>query len=151
MKKNYFRFGTIIVVLAVLLIWIAPVMAAEKTDFTCLVPEVEIIYPGSVTTPDGNVHIRGMVGQSPSQGTDPRIVGHATIVLNINLRKDGTGPQWGTYLLEVGEDGWEGTWAGLVGEWYKGVAKGFGEFSGMKMWMHVDFMNDTCSGTILEH
>ena len=151
MRKNYFRFGTILVVSAVLLIWIVPVMAAEKTEFTCDIPIVSIIYPGSVTTPDGNSHFRGMVGQSFMQGTDPRIVGPATIVLNLNLRKDGTGPQWGTFRMEVCEDGWEGTWAGLVGEWYNGVGKGFGEFSRMKLWFHVDFINGTCSGRILEH
>ncbi len=151
MRKNCLRFGTIFVVIAVLLIWFTPVMAAEKTEYTCDIPVLSIINPGSVTTPDGNVHIRGMVGESPMLGSDPRTAGFGTIVLNLNLRKDGSGPQWGTFHIEVGEDGWEGTWAGLVGQWYNGVGKGFGEFSGMKMWMHVNFINGTCSGTILEH
>jgi hypothetical protein len=151
MKKNYFRLSSILVVVAVLLIWIVPVMAAEKTEFICKETVLGFSDQGEVTFPDGNTHIRGGILLADEWATDPRLVGLNTIVLNANLGSDGTGPMWGTFRIENenGDDGWEGTFAGHLGEWYNAVADGFGAYDGMKMWWNKYFSD--CSGSVLEH
>ena len=148
MKKKYLRLGAILVVIAVLLIWIVPVTAATKTEFTCK-ETLEIIDPGEVTFPNGNIHIRYSILLADEWATDPRLVGLNTIVLHANLGADGTGPMWGTFRIENEGGGWEGTFAGHLYEWYRAVADGFGEYAGMKLFWNN--YNGDCSGAILEH
>jgi hypothetical protein len=143
MKKNYFLFGTILAVLAVLLLGIAPVMAAEKTEFPCTETFIDTLDIGTWAYPGGNIHIRGMVQFFREESPDPRNIGYNTVVVNANWRPDGTGPMWGTFHLVTDEDGlWEGTWAGMIteqGPRYHAVGNGFGLYSGMKIWVDVNY------------
>lgn len=152
MRKNYFRLGAILVVMAVLLIGTAPVTAAEKTEFQCTETFIATLDPGSWTFPDGNIHIRGMKSLFREEG-DARVEGDNTVVLNANWRSDGTGPMWGTWRLVTDEGGiWEGTWAGMMteqGSWYHAVGDGMGMYAGMKMWVDMNFGD--CRIKILEH
>jgi hypothetical protein len=151
MRKNHIRFGTVLIVMAVLLFSFAPATAAEKTEFTCVETPLALLDPGAWSYPDGNVHVRGMVELLGEQISDPHLVGENTIVLNANWRADMTGPVWGTFRFETTGGGWEGTWAGQVtgqGTWYNAAGKGFGEFAGMKMWVHMRYGD--CSGEFLE-
>lgn len=153
MSKKFYRLGVILVVMAVLLIGVAPVTAAEKTEFTCTETFVAILDPGSWAFPGGNIHIRGMVQLLREEAPDPRSVGDNTVVVNANWRSDGTGPMWGTWRLETDEEGvWEGTWNGMVteeGSWYNARGDGIGKYAGMKMWIDTNFGD--CRITILEH
>lgn len=150
MKKIYFRVSVILVVMAMILISIVPVMAAEKTEFTCKETVLGFSDSGEVTFPDGNMHIRGGILLADEWATDPRLVGDNTIVLNANLGADGTGPMWGTFRIENEDGGWEGTFAGhFGGEWYNAVGDGFGDYDGMKMWWNKYYSD--CSGSVLEH
>lgn len=152
MKKNYIRFSAFLVVMAVFLIGIVPVLAAEETEFQCAETFVAILNPGTWSFPDRNAHIRGMVELLRDDAPDPRAVGDNTVVVNANWRPDGTGPMWGTWRLETDEGGlWEGTWAGQVtgqGSWYNGVGDGIGLYTGMTML--VDMNYGVCQIRILE-
>lgn len=49
---------------------------------------------------------------------------------------------WGTFRLETGEGGWEGTWAVQVreqGTWYNALGDGSGDYAGMKMWWKLNY------------
>ncbi len=152
MKKKYVRFGAILAVMAVLLVGIVPVTAAEKTVFACTEETIALLDPGTVSFPDGNVHIRGMVIQALEDAPDPRNQGINTIVVNANWGKDGTGPMWGTFHMVTDEGGtWKGTWAGRdtgQGSWYNAVGNGFGKYAGMKIWIDKNY--DDCQVTFLE-
>jgi hypothetical protein len=153
MRKNYFRFSAILFVMAVLLLGVSPVAAAEKTEFQCTETGVAMLNPGTWSFPDGNVHIRGMVQLLREEAPDPRSVGDNTVVVNANWRSDGTGPMWGTWRLETDEGGlWEGTWAGQMteqGSWYNAVGDGIDLYAGMKMWVNMNFGD--CQIKVLEH
>lgn len=140
MKKNYFLFT---VILAVLLLGVTPVMAAEKIEFPCTETFVAELDPGTWTFPGGNIHVRGMVQLSREEAPDPRNTGYNTVVVNANWRPDWTGPMWGTFRLETDEGGvWEGTWAGRMteqGSRYHAVGTGFGLYSGMKIWVDMNY------------
>lgn len=148
MRKKIFRIGAILAILALSLTWIVPVLAAEKTEFTCRETVLGLSDPGEVTFPDGNIHIRGGILLANEWATDPRLIGLNTIVLNANLDADGTGPMWGTFSIKNEAGGWEGTFAGFRGEWYNAVADGYGAYDGMKIWWNKYY--DDCSGSIRE-
>jgi hypothetical protein len=93
-----------------------------------------------------------MVELFREEAPDPRSVGDNTVVVNANWRPDWTGPIWGTFHFETDEGGvWDGNWAGLVtgqGARYSGVGDGSGLYSGMKMWVDMDY--GVCQITIME-
>lgn len=153
MKKSFFLFGGLLAIVAVFLLGIAPVAAAEKTVFPCFETYVETLDPGTWAFPGGNIHIRGLVEVFREDAPDPRNVGYNTVVVNANWRPDWTGPIWGTFRLETDEGGlWEGTWAGMMteaGSWYQAVGNGYGIYAGMKIW--VDMNYGVCQTTILKH
>jgi len=152
MKKNIFRLTVLLTILTLLLPGVAPVMAAEKTEFQCEEILVDTPNPGRWTYPNGNIHIRGMVNRYSETSTDPRMYGVNEVILNANWHEDYTGPMWGTFWLENDYGGWEGTWAGLMtvqGPRYNAVGDGFGDYAGMKLWINVH--NGVCTGSILEH
>ncbi|HSF80557.1 MAG TPA: hypothetical protein VLA49_04965 [Anaerolineales bacterium] len=153
MKKKYVRISAILVVMAVLLVGIAPVTAAEKTEFPCTEETIALLDPGTMSFPDGNVHIRGMVILAREEAPDPRDQGYNTVVVNANWGKDGSGPMWGTFRMETDEGGlWKGTWAGMdtgQGSWYNAVGDGFGLYAGMKIWVKVNYGD--CQVSFLEH
>jgi hypothetical protein len=153
MNRKIYGMGVILVVMAVLLTGVAPVTAAEKTEFPCTETFVATLDPGSWAFPDGNIHIRGSVSLFREEAPDPRSVGDNTVVANANWRSDGTGPIWGTWRLETDEGGaWEGTWNGMMteaGAWYNARGDGSGLYTGMKMWVDMNF--GACQVTILEH
>jgi hypothetical protein len=150
MKKKLYRLSAILVVVAVVLIWITSVVAAEKTKFSCTETVLGLADPGEVTFPNGHTHIRGATLLADEWATDPRLIGLNTIVLNANVRPDGTGRMWGTFHIENEDGGWEGTYAGEYREeTYNAVADGYGAYAGLKMWWNM--RPEGCSGTILEH
>lgn len=140
-------------VIAVLMIGVALVTPAEKTEFACTETFVAALDPGSWAFPDGNIHLRGRVSIFREEAPDPRSVGDNTVVANANLRSDGTGPIWGTWRLETDEGGaWEGTWNGMMteaGAWYNARGDGSGMYTGMKMFVDMSF--GECQVTILAH
>lgn len=152
MKANIFRLTALLTILTLLLPRVAPVMAAEKTEFQCVEILDTILDPGMWTYPNGNIHIRGMVSRYNETSTDPRMYGVNVVVVNANWHGNYTGPMWGTFWLENDYGGWKGTWAGLMtvqGSGYNAVGDGFGDYSGMKLWINVN--NGVCTGSILEH
>ena len=152
MRSKFFRFFIILTVLAVALLGVVPVTAADKTEFQCTETFIGILDPGTWSFPDSNIHIRGMVQLLNEDAPDPRVVGENTVEINANFRPDGTGPWWGTWRLETDEGGlWVGTAAGQVteqGTWYNGVGKGIGLYDGMTLF--VDMNYGVCNIRILE-
>jgi hypothetical protein len=143
--------------------------AAEQTEFTAtdyfnplplpgfgpqigeLLSPPTIHCPGDAPTgnpaqpcPDGSrMHSRDAVAVTRLVADDPRMTGWLTVTLNSNLDASLEGPSWGTFRLDVDDDGgvWEGTWHGYrtaydgywVGEIH-GQGKGYGGIvDGLKM------------------
>ena len=153
MRNKFLLLSVILVVMAVILIWLTPAMAAEKTVFTCIETVLGPPAGGEVKVlPNGSRHIRGATLLADEWADDPRLVGLNTIILNANLNAELSGPMWGTFRIESAANegsGWEGTYAGRREEFYNAVADGYGAYTGMKMWWSKK--GDDCSGTILEH
>jgi len=131
---------------------------ATVTLYTATEAPGAIIDPGTVTFPDGNMHLRGAERYYTRVGSDPRVSGGTlTGVTNANLDKNMSGPIWGTFRWEIGGGVWEGTWQGRfnfvtgAGE-YESVGHGSGDFRGLQMRDHCVYTAGTgaCAGRILE-
>lgn len=89
------------------------------------------------------VHSRDGLVVSRLISDDPRVMGWLTVGLNSNLDANLEGPSWGTFRLDVDDNGgyWEGTWQGYrvaeEGYWVAtiyGQANGYGGIvDGLKM------------------
>jgi hypothetical protein len=137
---------------------------AVRTEFTGTETPIQLIDPGDLRElPNGGVHIRGKVFEAEEIATDPRVSGISTVVSNGNLDPSGTGPIWGTFVIEVppsedcqGGGRWEATWAGAVSysEYYcywhvvtHGVS---GCVEGLQASYEGECMLGTYSGTIVD-
>lgn len=143
---------TILVSLAALLLYVAPIAAqatvTKITETESCIPT----NPGTTWTfPDGNIHIRGMVLQCEDVASDPRVTGSNTVMMNANWDTNSLGPMWGTWRL-VNEGGvWEGTWEGMMttsGSQIHITGKGQGSYEGWKLWL--DGGNGAYQGRILD-
>lgn len=141
MRKTYLHLSAVVVLMAVLLIAVAVVTAAERTTVPCEETFIGQVDPGTWTFPGGNVHIRGMVNTYEEVSPDPRNVGINTVTVNANWGPDYTGPMWGTFSNATYEGGlWEGHWNGTMtaeGSSYQAVGNGYGLYAGQKVWVDV--------------
>jgi hypothetical protein len=84
--------------------------------------------PGTVTCPGheptgepadpcpagSRINTRGLTILTRIVADTPLVTGWATIVVNANFDTFGTGPAWGTIIIEIDDGGtWEGTWQGI--------------------------------------
>lgn len=144
--------------------------AAEKSEFTATdlfnplplpgfpAPQIgEILSPPTIKCPGyeptgslaqpcpagSRLHSRDGLIVSRLSSDDPRVTGWLTVTNNSNLDANLEGPSWGTFRLDVDDNGgvWEGTWQGYrvaeEGYWVgtiNGQAKGYGGIvDGLKM------------------
>ncbi|MGC9335363.1 MAG: hypothetical protein ACP5JJ_14515 [Anaerolineae bacterium] len=167
MKRKSLLAWVVLALLIVTVLGPQPATArAVRTEFTGTETPIQLIDPGdSHVLPNGGVHIRGKVFQAAEVATDPRVSGTSMVVSNGNLDPSGTGPIWGTFVIEVpssqdcqGGGRWEGTWAGQVSysEYYcywhvvtHGVS---GCVEGLQASYYADCLSgiSTYSGTILD-
>ena len=120
----------------------------------CLPPEP---HPdctiGEWMFPDGNKHVRNMVQVYAVEGSDPRIIGVNTLIVNANWDADGLGPGWGTFHHQPqGFDGyWEGTFSAVMttdGYVSRIRGKGYGDLDGLIY--RATEVNGYFEGVILE-
>jgi len=122
-----------------------------KSDYTATEIPTGIIDAGEwVFLPNGGIHFRGQVIQTSEVASDARASGTGTLVSNGNLDSTGTGPIWGTILIEVPDcqgGVWQGTWAGKMSMsqgyvYWSGVMQGV---SGCVEGMMVKFDSELCA------
>ncbi len=149
--RRIFAIG--IVALAALLLFAVPAAAAAiVTEFT----ETEVCpvapsNPGTLTFPDGNVHVRGMVFVCTDTASDSRLSGTNTIVINANWDAQMLGPVWGTFHLVNAGGEWAGTWEGMAtpsGLQLHGTGAGTGGYEGLRFWL--DGASGSYQGRILD-
>jgi hypothetical protein len=107
--------------------------------------------------PSGNIHVRDRVTDVLDTASDPRVSGKFRIVRNGNLQPNWTGPIWGTFHGQIGEEIWDCTWNGNLnfqtgsGD-YEAVGHGNGAFDGLQLMEHCVYVYGvgTCTGRILD-
>jgi len=127
---------------------------ATVTEFTGTEGPCAVVYPGTWTYPDGNIHIRGLILSCTETSDTPLYGGQNTIFLDANLRADseafflgGVGPIWGTW--QMGD--WAGTWEGKAvgdGAVYHADGSGTGPHGRIKLRLIGD--HGALSGRILD-
>ena len=142
-----------IAVLVILTLLTTPVSArSEVTKSPCTETYLETLDPGTMTFPDGNIHLRGMVNTYREESPDLRNVGFNTVTVNANWHADWTGPMWGTFRQVTDEGGiWEGTWSGMVtdsGSGYHAIGQGKGIYKGMTA--KISNENGVCQVRIID-
>jgi hypothetical protein len=96
---------------------------------------------GTWTSPDGNLHIRGLTLECTGSTTMPQLDGTNHYVWNANLDATGSGPAWGTWRLETEDGGWEGAYHTTVTGFLsaephdtgRGVGHGTGIYEGQQL------------------
>ena len=69
----------------------------------------------STQTEDGDVlQARDLVWQYQMHATDPRLHGTFELVINYDMRLDGSADMWGTQTLTNDCGTWEGPWTGVI-------------------------------------
>ena len=74
-------------------------------------------FPFGPPCTQGRVQIRNVVFPYVLQATDPRMEGNETVIVNANWDGwtqfgPGSGPMWGTLVLQGSAGPWEGVWTG---------------------------------------
>ena len=88
-----------------------PAIGGAKTEFTASDQTTDLLALGTITYPDGNIHIRGAVVKTRVVST--LFNGNMIVTLNANWDSTFSGPTWGTFVLTLDGGGvWEGTWTG---------------------------------------
>ena len=112
-EMKWLPLATITALIAGVLLMAAPVEGkATRIPFTAE-ESCTITSPGTWTSADGTLHIRGLTEECDNASSIPWS-GTDYAVLNANLDATGSGPMWGTWRLEVEGGGWEGVWHGTV-------------------------------------
>ena len=165
MKNKKVLVSIILLLIIVILLGPQSVTAnAIKTPFTGTETPCGTLDPGTwVDLPNGGRHLRGMISTSTMDSTDDRMSGTATVLMNANLDPSGTGPFWGSFVLEVetsegcpGGGSWQGTYAGKISytqfyAYYHAVIQGVsGCVEGMKASIDADVLLGSYEGTILD-
>jgi hypothetical protein len=69
----------------------------------------------STQTEDGDIlQARDLVWQYQFHATDPRLDGTFELVINYDMRPDGSADMWGTQTLTNDGGTWEGPWTGVI-------------------------------------
>jgi hypothetical protein len=124
MKRT--RLLALVVLTLLLAVVVAPQPAtarAIRTEITVTETWIRLIDPGVWTVlPSGNLHYRGLVYESLSEASDPRLNGICTVVRNLNWVPNVGGPGWGIIHVEVtpspdcpGGGVWNLTYTGMYG------------------------------------
>lgn len=124
-RKRTPAWALLFVLTAALLAWASPANAGLKTTCQETAIPIGLLDPGTVTFPDGNTHIRGMTIVQAELANDPRVVGRATVVMDLQIKPNGDVTLHGTIFKEVGT--WDlsdpanpqftptgGVWVGIV-------------------------------------
>jgi hypothetical protein len=149
MKKNYFRFGAILVAIAVsAALFLSGVSSASArpftTDFTGTSTCVDVPNTGVTMVADGKLHIKGLVNICSDKADDPRVSGTDTIVINaiLDLNDNLSGPMWGSASVENEGGSWEGFWTGKRTSdgfaYIRMSAHGLGDYKGMQAWWDLE-------------
>jgi len=153
MKKHLML---VILALIAALLLVTGLVAAKAmvVEFTGTLTPVGF-YPGTVTNPDGNIHIRGEIEEFRVDATDPRVSGTMSVVINANWNSSGVGPMRGTYRLDSVGGFWEGTWTGMRHAdgsiSVRNVGHGREDFEGLKVWTTIEFPSLEGDGTMSGH
>ena len=114
---------------------------AEKRAFNYVSTFLGALDEGTVTSSGKMVHMRGVINSWNHAGSDERISGPLTNVLNANVDFTGTGLIWGTWRSGDAIAGWEGTYTGQMYNYFVGelnwimkfVGHGTGANQGLKI------------------
>jgi hypothetical protein len=69
----------------------------------------------STQTQNGEIlQARDLVWQYQHHATDPRLDGKFEVVINYDMRPDGSADMWGTQILTNEGGTWEGPWTGVI-------------------------------------
>ena len=155
MKRRTLSAWVILTLVAVLLVAPTSVSArAVRTQCTGSEISLEMLDPGVWTFPDGNIHIRGMVGLYRVDSDCPQMAGVNTVTINANWDANFAGPMWGVAQLVTDDGGvWESTWAGKTyadgSSEYRAVGRGVaGSVQGLHM--NLSAANGQWTATILD-
>jgi len=149
MKKNYIRFGAILVVIAVIaVLFLSSASSASArpfiTDFTGTSTCEDVPNTGVMKVVDGKLHIKGLVDVCRDEADDSRVSGTDTIVINaiLDLNDNLSGPMWGSASVENEDGSWEGFWTGKRTSdgfaYIRMSARGLGDYQGMQAWWDLE-------------
>ncbi len=132
----------------------------ERGDITC--PGGGTPAPGLFPPwcpPGTRTEVRDRVLTGVVTGSDPRLNGVVTIVMNFDLNSTSfTGPIWGTFKWEIpGKGSWKGIWEGeyngLPGAAYQFIGHGTEALDGQRLEVHAVWVTgggERLSGRIIE-
>ena len=133
-----------------LLLVALPAIGQSRIYYTATEQTTALVSPGTISYPDGNIHIRGAAVQT--RVTSSLFSGNMIVTLNANWNSNFCGPVWGTFVLTLDNGGvWEGTWSGkralAAGGWSATLrAEGFGTGPGIDG-MHMSETETAVSNT----
>ena len=129
MKKQKRLILVSLALVAFLLLAAVPVTARPvRTPFETTVFPCEPLDPGHVwTDKDGVTHIRGSLDYGILTSDDPRLIGTTVWRTNQDVYPDGTGPGWGTMVIETELGIWRIVW---TAEYDQGIPTSHGHGHG---------------------
>jgi hypothetical protein len=112
MKKQMRLILVSLALVTILLVAAVPVTARPvSTPFVTVVYPCSQLDPGHVwTDKDGVTHIRGGLDYAILESEDPRLTGTGVWRTNQDVLPDGTGPAWGTMVIETDLGIWRIVW-----------------------------------------
>ncbi len=143
--RRYRRLTMVVVTLIALLVLPAQGASARAT-FTECEAELELVWweEGAVTFHGPNMHVRGRRILFEQASDNPLCTGSIHVVANYNVRADGEGPKWGTFVWEASDGGFEGSYTGwsenhTLSSNVRAVGRGYGELRGRQLREYIDF------------
>lgn len=146
MKKS------VVLLLVVVLLFSLSLTASAKMKKTYVTGTNQVVgppmWPPDCTYPDGNEHCRGIVLPTVTNMSDDRLDGNEVVTIGHNLRKDRSGPWWGTGVMTnaAGEITWTSKFEGQRNAdgsaTMHAISTGHGAYEGLKAFLDAVRLGD---------